>query len=49
MYQNESALVKSKTQIFGFGSSKRADHLTMNKDMPGPGNYNVEKKNEGGY
>lgn len=49
MYQNENSFVKSKSPMFGFGSSKRPNNLTKNTDLPGPGNYNVEIKKVGGY
>lgn len=30
-----------------FGSSQRGNHLIKNKEIPGPGNYDVDK-NKGG-
>lgn len=49
MYNNSGA-TKAQGPNIKFGTSKRADNLTKNtSDQPGPGNYSVEYKPQGGF
>ena len=50
MYSSVSdSMFKMKGPQVKIGTSKRQDHYTKNSDMPGPGNYNVDQKKQGGF